>query len=81
MVEAEQAEWLVAADQRHEAHGPDPLRLVAGVQQADGVLVAEALGIGSQFAQRSDPDRVGVHRQLLDALEEGIAQAVLGSNA
>ena len=81
MVEAEQAERLVGADERHEAHGPDALRLVAGVQQADRVLVAQALGIGLQFAQRADPDGVGVHRQRLDAREEGIAQAVLGSNA
>ena len=81
VVEAEQAERLVGADERHEADGSDALRLVAGVQQADRVLVAQALGIGSSFAQRADPDGVGVHRQLLDAREEGIAQAVLGSHA
>ena len=81
VVEAEQAEWLVAADQRHEADGPDPLLLVAGMQQADRVLVVEAHGIGSSFAQRPDPDRVGVHLEPFDAFEEGIAQTVVGRHA
>ena len=81
VVEAEQAEWLIAADQRHEADGPDPLRLVARMQQADGVLVVEAHRVGSSFLQRPDSDRVGVHLEPLDALEEGIAQTVVCCHA
>ena len=77
VVEDEEAEHLVAEDDRHEAHRADALGAVHPLEARDGPLEVAGEDRDVALADRGHADRLGVAREARDELEHRARQAAL----
>ncbi len=82
VVEAQQAQRLVATDERHEAHGSDALGGVRLTKHADALVdIGIAHPVRPPLPQRAQADGVLVAAQRRDVRQEVLAELVLRGDA